>query len=174
LIDDQGKPLVTEFSKTTWQPHWRIIDRSTAAQIYEVRTKDLQGQLTTSFLALANQVKDNRLMPGGWNPNGPYASWTKPVAVPTSGDTGYYDGRGSDRVTYRIPRTISKQVATLNAVLNYQSIPPYYLRDRFEIGGNNPSTAQLRALVENVDYSSTAAKGWKVSIAKASMPVVRY
>jgi hypothetical protein len=52
-------------------------------------------------------------------------------------------------------------------VLHYQSIPPYYLKDRFDIGGNNPATAQLRALVTNVDYTKTAANGWKLPVASA-------
>jgi mono/diheme cytochrome c family protein len=168
LIDDSGAPLVTEFSKTTWQPHWRIITGSKYAQIYESRTKDLQGLLTTSFLGLAKPVKDNRLMPGGWKPNGPYASWTLPVAVPMNASPGYYNGAGNDLVTYRMPANIASSVRLVRAVLHYQSIPPYYLKDRFDIGGNNPATAQLRALVLNVDYSKTAAKGWKLPVASAS------
>jgi hypothetical protein len=168
LIDDSGTPLITEFSKTTWQPHWRIITGSKYAQIYEARTKDLQGLLTTSFLGLATPVKDNRLMPGGWKTNGPYASWTTPVAVPAATNPGYYNGAGSDLVTYRMPAAIAPRVKLVRAVLNYQSIPPYYLKDRFDIGGNNPATAQLRALTEQVNYSTTPVRGWKLSVAAAS------
>jgi len=171
LIDDSGSPLATEFSKTNWQPHWRVITGSKYAQIYEVRTKDLQGLLTTSFLGLAKPVKDNRLMPGGWNANGPYASWTIPVAVPMNASPGYYNGAGSDMVTYRMAAAIASRVKSVRAVLNYQSIPPYYLKDRFDIGGNNPATAQLRALTNLVDYSNTAAKGWKLPVAMATRSV---
>jgi len=171
LINDQGQPLSTEFSKTNWQPHWRIISGSNQAQVYEVRTKDLQGQLTTSFLALATQVKDNRLMPAGWNTTGPYASWTAPVAVPLSTNPGYYNGAGSNLLTYRMPPAIAAQVRSVRATLNYQSIPPYYLQDRFTIGGNNPSTAQLRALVNLVDYNNTAVKGWKLPVATTSVAI---
>ena len=35
-------------------------------QVYEERTADDQGQLTTSFLGLFTPVKDNRLLPKGW------------------------------------------------------------------------------------------------------------
>ena len=133
--------------------------------------KDLQGLLTTSFLGLAKPVKDNRLMPGGWNANGPYASWTTPVAVPINACPGYYNGAGSDLVTYRMPAAIASRVKLVRAVLNYQSIPPYYLKDRFDIGGNNPATAQLRALVANVNDSNPAVKGWKLPVAMASRSV---
>ena len=171
LIDDSGTPLATEFSKTTWQPHWRIITGSKNAQIYESRTKDLQGLLTTSFLGLAKPVKDNRLTPAGWNANGPYASWTTPVAVPTATNPGYYDGTGRDLVTYRMPAAIARRVKSVRAVLNYQSIPPYYLQERFTIGGTNPATAQLRALTDLVDYSNTAARGWKLQVAMATRAI---
>lgn len=171
IVNDAGQPLATEFSKTVWQPHWKIITNSQAVQIYEARDKDLQGLLTTSFLGLAKSVKDNRLMPAGWDASGPYASWTAPVAVPAVTNAGYYNGSGSDRVTYRLPANVAGNVRMVRAVLHYQSIPPYYLQDRFTIGGNNPATAQLRALVQQVDYSKTAAKGWKLPVASATAVV---
>ncbi len=167
LIDDSGQPLVTEFSKTQYQPHWRTITDSSSVQIYEERAQDLAGLLTTSFLAIANVVKDNRLSPNGWQPNGPFAAWTKPIAVDAVQSPGYFNGAGSDLVTYRIPATIAAQVKVVRAVLNYQSIPPNYLQDRFTIGGNNPATAQLRALTQQVNYNQTAVSGWKLPVASA-------
>ena len=171
LIDDNGQPLATEFSKTVWQPHWRAINNSKRVQIYEERTQDVQGLLTTSFFALAKPVKDNRMTPAGWSSNGPYASWTAPFGVSATQSPGYFNGTGSDLVTYVIPPTTAAKVKLVRAVLNYQSIPPYYLQDRFSIGGNNPATAQLRALTELVDYSKTEAKGWKLPVASASSVV---
>ena len=171
LIDDAGQPLVTEFSKTQWQPHQRLITSNKQVQIYESRDKDVAGLLTTSFLGLATQVKDNRLMPIGWQATGPYADWTKPVAVNAQLSPGYYTGKGNDIVTYRVPPALAPQVKVVRAVLYYQSIPPYYLQDRFAIGGNNPATAQLRELTEKVDYSKTAAKDWKLAVAAATSVV---
>ena len=84
---------------------------------------------------------------------------------------GYFNGSGSDLVTYVIPPITAAKVKSVRAVLNYQSIPPYYLQDRFTIGGNNPATAQLRALTQLVDYSNTAAKGWKLPVASAASAV---
>ncbi|MEO7254129.1 MAG: hypothetical protein ABIZ64_07815 [Casimicrobium sp.] len=171
LIDDNGQPLATEFSKTVWQPHWRAINNSKRVQIYEERTKDVQGLLTTSFFALAKPVKDNRMMPAGWSKNGPYASWTAPFGVSATQSPGYFNGTGSDLVTYVIPPTTAAKVKLVRAVLNYQSIPPYYLQDRFTIGKDNPATEQLRALTQFVDYSNTAVKGWKLPVASAASVV---
>ena len=171
LIDDNGQTLATEFSKSVWQPHWRAINNSKQVQIYEERTKDLQGLLTTSFFALAKPVKDNRMSPAGWSSTGPYASWTTPLGVSATQNPGYFNGTGSDLVTYVIPPTVAAKVKQVRAVLNYQSIPPYYLQDRFTIGKGNPATEQLRALTLLVDYSKTAAKGWKLPVASAASVV---
>ena len=167
IVNTGGNVLATEYSKTAWQPHHKLISRDDAVQIYETRSKDPAGLLTTSFLALASDVKDNRLMPRGWRPSGPYAEWTRPIAVAAPQNAGYYDGRGVDSVTYRVPTTLAGKVARVRATLNYQSIPPYYLKDRFEIGGNGPSTATLKALVSQVDYRNTPAEGWKIQVSRA-------
>lgn len=169
IVNTAGRVLDTEFSKTQWQPHQRLITRDDAVQIYETRSKDPAGFLTTSFLALANDVKDNRLMPRGWQANGPYADWTRPIAVDATRSPGYFNGRGSDSVTYRVPANLAAKVARVRATLNYQSIPPYYLRDRFEIGGNGPSTTTLKALVSQVNYRNTPAEGWKIQVGQAEV-----
>lgn len=164
IVDRAGNVLATEFSKTQWQPHQTVIESDTAVQIYETRSKDTAGLLTTSFLSLANAVKDNRLTPRGWSGQGPYASWTAPIAVDAATSPGYFNGNGSDTVIYRVPAALAAEVARVRATLYYQSIPPYYLRDRFEVGGNGAATATLKALVANVRYEQTPAAGWKLMV----------
>jgi hypothetical protein len=164
IVDGAGKVLATEFSKTQWQPHQSVIDSDTAVQIYETRSRDTAGLLTTSFLSLANDVKDNRLTPRGWSGQGPYASWTTPIAVDAALSPGYFNGNGSDALVYRVPAGVAARVARVRATLYYQSIPPYYLRDRFEVGGNGPATSTLKVLVTNVHYEQTPAAGWKLMV----------
>jgi hypothetical protein len=159
-----GNVLATEFSKIQWQPHQTVIESDTAVQIYETRSKDTAGLLTTSFLSLANDVKDNRLTPKGWSGQGPYASRTTPIAVDAVASPGYFDGSGSDTLIYRVPAGVAAKVARVRATLYYQSIPPYYLRDRFEVGGKGPATATLNDLVAKVDYEQTPAAGWKLMV----------
>ena len=70
-----------------------------------------------------------------------------------------------------MPASVAAKVARVRATLYYQSIPPYYLRDRFEVGGNGPATATLKALVANVDYERTAAAGWKLMVGQVDAVV---
>jgi mono/diheme cytochrome c family protein len=169
IVDLRGRPLETEFSRTKWEPPRRRIASDREVQIYETRVVDLNGQLTTSFLALANPVKDNRLMPKGWRPDGPDADVTRPV-----GPVGpnYQDGSGRDVVVYAIPAAVAPRVASVAAALHYQSLPPYYLDDRLRIGRNQPSTERLRTVLHKVGgYSGTPMAGWKLTIAGAEAQV---
>src|SRR6185503_9626558 len=134
-----------------YQPHffWNpesssgsAITRQDQVEIYEELNLDIQCAMTTSFLRRDYQLKDNRLLPFGWTKTGPlnadktpyitayYLHETQPVSV--GGDPSYADGSGSSIVRYEIPLSaFSTRNVTVTATLYYQSIPPYFLRDRF-------------------------------------------
>ncbi len=165
IVDMRGRPLETEFSRTNWEPPRQRIGSDREVQIYETRVLDLNGQLTTSFLALAKTVKDNRLMPRGWRPDGPDAEATRPF-----GPIGpsYFDGSGGDAVIYVIPAAAAPRTATVTAQLYYQSLSPYYLDDRLRIGRGQPSTERLRKILDKVgSYPETPMAGRKLKIASA-------
>src|SRR4029079_19355945 len=80
LVDAQDRPIPGEFmwksecqtksaDEQTFQPHYETITRQDQAQIYQELVRDPRGKLTTSFLSLADVVKDNRLLPRGWTPS---------------------------------------------------------------------------------------------------------
>ena len=176
LLDGKGKPLPTEFSDTVFEPHHEIVDSDSQAQIYEERIRDTSApgaKLTTSFLALADVVKDNRLMPKGWREDGPNADATMPVGVEEGANPGYYDGSGSDRIVYRVPAAVADGVASVKATLYSQTIPPYYLAERERVGGKRPATERLKDLAGWIKYQDTPAAGWKLPIASAERAVGR-
>ena len=61
--------------KQSYQPYYPVISQGSQVQIYEelFKNKAKDGVFTTSFFSLALEVKDTRLMPQGWKPNGPQA-----------------------------------------------------------------------------------------------------
>lgn len=177
ILDNAGNPLVTEFfapDQQVYQPHYNQanpITRDDEVQIYEELALNPEGQLTTSFLALDQVVKNNRLLPQGWSANGPFADMTKPVGV--NGDPNYSDGSGSSVVRYAIP--LSSQLAnaaSVVATLYYQSIPPYYLRQRGE-SASGSDTDRLKNMVcyLNVNGNNSPIPNWRLPIAKASAAI---
>lgn len=171
-----------------YQPHyfWDVkknsgsaITRQDQVEIYEELNLDVQCVMTTSFLRRDFQLKDNRLLPFGWSSTGPlkadgtpfipadYLHETYPVSV--AGDPSYADGSGTSVVRYEIPLSaFSAKNVTVTATLYYQTIPPYFLRDRFSQAPNSPDTQRLYYLTSNLQTKGTPIENWKLRIATAS------
>jgi len=149
------------------------------AQIYEELNLNIQCAMTTSFLRRDYQLKDNRLLPFGWTSTGPlkadktpyipadYLHETNPVSV--GGDPAYADGSGTNVVRYEIPLSaFTAKNLSVTATLYYQSIPPYFLHDRFSQAPNGPATQRLYYLTSNLQTKGTAIENWKFQITQAS------
>jgi hypothetical protein len=167
IVDNAGNPLATEFFSSTqqaFQPHFwtdNPITSDSQVEIYEELATDPQGMLTTSFLSLDHKVKDNRIQPQGRSFNGPNAGITAPVG--TGDDPAYQRGCGCSMVRYEIP--LPANAAAVNATLYYQSIPPYYLRQRSE-EGHGPDTARLITFTNQLNTSQyPEIANWKLKIA---------
>lgn len=171
IVGSNGLPLPTEFflpvdGKQSYEPHYKVIDRQDQVQIYQELVVNTDGLFTTSFLSLDSVVKDNRLLPLGWTPNGPegfdHSAETKPHGGAAS-DSVFVNGTGSDRITYiaRVPSTVAR-TGTLRATLYYQAIPPFYLKDRFsQAQGRNGQ--RLYYMSSHLQTSGTNIENWKLA-----------
>ena len=168
--------LPTEFfydpatRKQVWQPHYEVINDESQVQIYEEVIADPQGKITTSFVGLDHVLKNNRLLPKGWRSDGPYAEFTAPHGD-AEHDPEYINqsgATGADRIIYRIPldgRT--RAAASVRVTLNYQAIPPSYLKDRFTIS-KGAETQRLAYLTSHLNVARTPIEGWKLPIVSAT------
>jgi len=118
----------------------------------------------------------------GWTSDGPlkadktpaipaaYVHETHPVNV--GADPAYADGSGTNIVRYEVPLTaFATKNLVITATLYYQSIPPYFLNDRFSQAPNGPATQRLYYLTSNLQTKGTPIENWKVQIVKASEAV---
>jgi hypothetical protein len=166
--------LATEFMKNpstgamTFQPHYLVITRENQVQIYEELVTDPEGQITTSFFSLFRHVKDNRILPKGWRPNGPFASISGPFGDAKT-DPDYVNGSGSDRLIYRVPLSAIPNATSVRVTLLYQAIPPYYLSQRFSTGGLE--TRRLAYIVSRLNTKGTPIDGWTLTIATTTSPI---
>ncbi len=165
--------LPTEFffdpatRKQVWQPHHETISDEGQVQIYEEIVADVKGKITTSFVGLDKVLKSNRLLARGWRENGPFAEFTRPHGE-AERDPEYINSAGAtgaDKITYRIPlneRTAG--IVSVRVTMNYQAIPPYYLRDRFTIG-KGKDTQRLAYLTSHLTLPGTPIENWKLAVA---------
>jgi hypothetical protein len=176
-----GEPLASEFDRSAPEPHHVRITRQDQAQIYEERHANDLGQLTTSFLGLIHPIKDNRILPKGWRSlEGEAgtgvavldAAREDMIAHGTDADADYHAdaARGADTIEYAIPLAAIPGAATVEADLFYQTIPPYYLRDVFELA-KGPEGQRLFYIASRLDIAGTPIENWRLRIdgAKATL-----
>jgi hypothetical protein len=192
IVDKDGNILETEYvgtnsnKKGPHQPHFwgkdHPITNSKQVQIYEELMKDADGNFTTSFIRRDTAVKDNRLLPKGWTKEGPapnsfngeFLHSTFPE-TDAANDPTYLNGSGTSVVRYEIalsqlPKGIDPSKLTVKATLYYQSIPPYYLTQRFEQAPNAPGTQRLYYLTSRLNTKGTPIENWRLLV--ASSPAV--
>lgn len=189
ILDNAGNILDSEYLGTSRnkkgpaQPHFygseHPITSSKAVQIYEELIKDSEGNFTTSFIRRDAIVKENRLLPKGWSREGPaplqftgeFLHSTFPEGDAAK-DPSYTNGSGTSKLRYavpfsQLPRGIDRSKLTVKATLYYQSIPPYYLMQRFEQAPNAAGTQRLFYLTSRLNTNGTPIENWKLLIASS-------
>ena len=203
IVGADGKPLDGELwwkddcsgrvhpGERPHQPHYQKIARQDQVQIYQelVSTPPAdtpnpvcnahskpEGELTTSFLSICTEVKDNRILPSGFLPLSDRLEIAKAlgadeelaVDVGTTAvedDPDYVEG-GSDTLSYSIPLADlpkGARPASIEADLYYQATPPSYLQDRF-CTAKGPDTDRLYFLTGHLNLAGTEADGWKLKV----------
>jgi hypothetical protein len=85
-------------SATSFEPHYDVITRPDQVQIYEAIMADAAGTVTTGLLRATRFVKDNRLLPRGFDKR----SAGEDVAVHGGAAADDDFGEGGDRVSYDV------------------------------------------------------------------------
>jgi hypothetical protein len=103
---------------TRFEPHYREIQSADQVQIYEAIMGTEKGAVTTGLLSAVSYLKDNRILPRGFEKR------TAPGDVAVHGDA-FADpdfGAGEDRVRYLISVAGAPGPFVIEAQLWYQSI----------------------------------------------------
>jgi hypothetical protein len=146
--DADGDPALFE-------PHYEEISRADQVQIYEPILGDRTGKPTTGLLTAVRYLKDNRLLPRGFDKR------SAPAEIGVFGsatEDGDFDN-GGDRVRYQIPVTGTGNYR-VDVELRYQSIA-YRWAHNLE-GYKAPEPARF------VEYYRRDAANSAVTVATAS------
>jgi hypothetical protein len=101
-----------------FEPHYQVINHPDQVQIYETIMGDVDGAVTTTLLRGASYLKDNRLLPQGFEKD----SAVDEIAV--CGDARIDDNfqGGHDKVQYQVNLENAQGPFRITAELLYQSI----------------------------------------------------
>jgi len=101
ILNGAGEVLPMEKIGGPLAKHRQVVDSQDQVQVYEVALADHKGERTFSLKRAASRLKDNRIMPPGWRPEGPWAKEIAPVGV--AGDGGFVGG--GHTVRYLVPKS---------------------------------------------------------------------
>jgi mono/diheme cytochrome c family protein len=181
---DSEQPV--RFPDAPIQPHYQVINSGSQVQIYQELIRDSGGSLTTSFLRRVNPIKDNRIRPKGFDPkffarsSSPYIRELAVLHGEEARDPDYVNPKltGADKIEYQIPLDAETRSRAdhVQVTLYYQSIPPFYLQQRFQDAshgpGNQDDIQRLYYMTShlNLDDAKSEAgdpvlQGWKLQIA---------
>ena len=143
----------------TYEPHYEQITRTDQVQIYEPILGDPAGAPTTGLLTATRYLKDNRLLPRGFD---------KATADPMIGvfggavsDADFTDG--GDRVRYLVNAPATGPL-TVDVALRYQSIGYRWAHNLERYGAVEPR--------QFLSYYSALSRDSAIVVAAASIRVV--
>jgi len=142
-----------------YEPHYAEITEPGQVQIYEPILGDEDGGVTTGLLRGVSYLKDNRILPDGFDK----ATAEHAVAVNGRADADADFVAGSDRVRFRLDIDGARAPVTIAAELRYQTIGFRWADNLREY-----SAAETDRFVE---YYEEAAPDSSVELAAASMLV---
>lgn len=143
---------------TKFEPHYENISSADQVQIYETILGDRARAVTTGLLTATQYLKDNRLLPRGFD---------KVTALPEIGvfgnarDDADFSGAG-DRVHYRVPVS-GDGPYRIEIELRYQAIGYRWASNLESIKGDEPSRF--------VGYYKATATDSSVVVASVAVPV---
>ncbi len=108
-----------------YEPHYEEITTADQVQIYETIMANTDGKVTYTLLRAAGYLKDNRLLPVGFEKS----SAEKSIGVygKAMDDTSFQGG--SDHITYKIPTNGAQGPFTVKADLLYTALSFSFLED---------------------------------------------
>ncbi len=128
---------------TRYEPHYDLIERTDQVQVYEPIMADTDGGVTHTLARAAFYVKDNRLLPAGFD------KLAAPPDIQVAGAAAQdpnFRGRG-DIVTYLVDVGEAESL-TVSAGLNYQALSYGHLQDLF-LDASLPEVARFRSQFQN-------------------------
>jgi len=128
-VNDNGsvQGVASDFDALAFEPHYDVINAPDQVQVYEAIMGNSDDEVTYTLLRGATYLKDNRLLPNGFNK----ATAPDDVAVAGIANNDNNFIGGSDQISYRISGLTGGSY-TVKTELVYQTIAYGFVRDLFD------------------------------------------
>lgn len=111
--------------KNLYEPHYNIINSADKVQIYESIMIDTENKVTYTLLRGKEYIKDNRILPKGFDKS----TASKDIAVKGNANTDADFVGGQDKILYKVNVNGYTRPFTIEVELRYQSVSYRYFKD---------------------------------------------
>jgi hypothetical protein len=130
---------------TTVEPHYDLITDPSQVQIYESVMENSDGEVTFTLLRGAAYIKDNRLLPSGFDK----VSAIEDTAVHGAAVEDENFSGGSDQITYIVDIDGFEEPYTVSAELLFHAVSNSFVADLVE--GDLPEVNAFESMYSSVD-----------------------
>jgi len=137
IVDNDG-----DIDRTSYEPHYQEITSEKQVQIYETIMGNTENEVTYTLLESAQYLKDNRVLPQGFDKN------TVPDDVGVYGKAKTDDNftQGQDSLRYQIDVSqFTSNYFTIELSLDYQPVAYSFLQDLFTDEDESVAVARFKA-----------------------------
>ncbi|MCB2182360.1 MAG: hypothetical protein KQH63_10070 [Desulfobulbaceae bacterium] len=147
--DGSVAELDSDANLARFEPHYDVITSADQVQVYEAIMANSSGEVTYTLLRAADMLKDNRLLPGGFDKNG--ASANIRVAGLAGQDSNFVGG--SDTISFQL-NGMNDSSYSVQAELLFQPLSHAFLQDM-----NTEKTVEIKALNRMFQKSPAKTNG---------------
>jgi len=135
--------VAADADRTTYEPHYQVIDSADQVQVYEAVMGNTDNQPTYTLMEASAYLKDNRLTPRGFDKSQAPAK----IGVYGQAQEDVDFNQGSDRVRYEVKLGSAAGPYQVEVKLQYQPLGHPYVQDLFE-DREEPAVARFAAMYE--------------------------
>ena len=151
--------LIEDVSPSSYEPHYNVITKSTEVQVYQSVMGNSDNRRTHSLLNGSSYLKDNRLLPAGFNKN-----QVSDDIKPTGGAvTDNNFGAARDVVQYQIPVQGGGPYNVL-VELNYQPLSYGHLQSLFQRSDELDEVDRFRTLYDAISLHHETIAATQVTV----------
>jgi len=133
-----------------YELHHNIIDNNNSVQVYEPIMADTNGNQTYTFMNAASYIKDNRILPKGFDKHNVPSEASPALPYGLAMNDNDFIG-GSDTVTYAVSNLDNDGEYTITVTLKYQTASYGFMQDLYK-DINLTEVALIKVLDDNTEY----------------------
>jgi hypothetical protein len=155
-----------------FEPHYEIINNENQVQIYEFVMGDTQGEVTTVLEKAYVPLKDNRIVPEGFDSS--HSNYDTVKVVGKAGyDSDYFSGLGVESVLYAFPIPKADNSSNVKVSLHYETAPESWMYELFENAEMDEDIHRFKTMYYNTDRSPILIASDLIQLTATSTPEIQ-